>query len=502
MDRREFIKLLIVGGTGVILHKTLACKSSSLLSGSRTLPPPQVNTFSSEVVLNSRLSFHSGYSGTLSEQILANVLWATAKAPLIGSSRIIYVALPDNVYRYDPDQHEIFVHEPGNHLSESNIAFEVGIASDLIEDSGSGLHYGLLAATSFWTSTNNQPSCCPKESARDNANSSWNPVSSIHIVHCYGHKGTVSGITDELVAQSSNGSLPDPSTNGTVLLENGFANLNYGNQFLSTELNLDQISQLVWASYGCTPHYVSFSRAGLTVASAMANYYFTGRIYMVRAEGVERYHNRLPSGQLTTRDHRIERVTDGDQRSQLRAAIPRLPQTAPNYFVYCGSDVERWQLIEAGYCGASALLQASSIDIQGYLTADFNSSEQTAITNALSIPASDLALVIFSAGHINVGSGEKSGSNLIYLKANPNPFRDKTQIRYSLASPSHVKLTIYDSLGRQVNILVDHKKPKGNFSVTWNGTNREGKNLPNGTYYYIFKTGLNEYKRKVIKARI
>ncbi|MCK4826858.1 gliding motility-associated C-terminal domain-containing protein [bacterium] len=502
MNRREFIKLLIMGGSGVILHKTLACKPSSSLAGSRILPSPQVNTFSSEIVLNSRLSYHDGYSGTLSEQILSNVLWATARAPVLGSSRIIYVALPDNVYQYDPDLHEIFVHETGNHLSEPNLAFEVGVAGDVIEDSGTALHYGHLAAISFWTNTSDQPSCCPKESGMFNANGSWNPALSVHNVNSYGHMGAVSGITDELVAISSNGSLPDPSTDGIVLLENALANLNYGDQFLSTELTLNQISQLAWASYGCSPHYVSFSRAGLTVASAMANYYFTGRIYMVRAEGVERYHNRLPSGQLTTRDHRIERVTDGDQRSQLRAAIPRLPQTAPNYFVYCGSDVERWQLIEAGYCVASALLQASSIDIQGYLTADFNSSEQTAITNALSIPASDLPLAIFSTGHADVGIGEKSGSNIIYFEASPNPFKDKTRIRYSLASPAQVKLTIYDSIGRRVNILVDHKKPKGNFSVTWNGTNREGKNLPNGTYYYILKTGLNEYKRKVIKTRI
>ncbi len=102
--------------------------------------------------------------------------------------------------------------------------------------------------------------------------------------------------------------------------------------------------------------------------SAAANYYLTGRIYIVRSVGVERYHIRLPSGVQSTRDHRIERVTTGDRRAQLRTALPRLPATAPNYFVFCAAQVGNWQLQEVGYCGGDALLQASSMNVQGYLT--------------------------------------------------------------------------------------------------------------------------------------
>lgn len=500
MKRREFLKILVAGGSGLVLNKMLACKSSSVTKGTRDLPPHQLNTFSSEIVLNTRRSYHSGYSGTLSDQILANVLWATAKAPLIGSSRIIYVALPDNIYTYDPDQHELLFHESGNHLSESNLAFEVGIAGDLAEDAGGALHFGHLAATSFWTNTSNQPTCCPKESATSNANNSWNPASSIHIVGCYGYRGTVSGITDECVAQSSDGSLPDPSTDGAVLLENALADLEYGSGFLNTELSLDQISQIAWASYGCTPHLASYNRAGLTVASAVANYYLTGKIYIVRLEGVERYHNRLPSGQLTTQDHRIERVDDGDHRPQLRTAIPRLPQNASVYYVFCVENIERWQLIEVGFCGASALLQVSSMGLQGYLTAGFSAAEQTAIRNALSIPSSDIPVTIFSAGYGEPGIGENSRNNLQYYEASPNPFKDKIRIRYSLNAPAHVKLAIYDATGRRIKDLCDGTQSQGNYSVIWNGTDVGGNKAPTGSYYYILKIGTKEYRQKVIKA--
>ncbi|MBD3233195.1 MAG: hypothetical protein GF315_05680 [candidate division Zixibacteria bacterium] len=396
MDRRKFIATLSAISAGAAFNNVLAQQTHLSASGTKLLPL-LVSPFSSEIVLNSRLSYHSGYGGTLSPQIVSNVLWATAQAPRIGQSRSIYIALPDNVYRFNPARNVIFVHKQGNHLSEPELAFEVGIASDLVEDAGTAGQYGLLASVSFWTDTNNQPCCCPKESAVIYANDNWEPDSEIHMVNCFGNLGTVRGITDELVAISSDQSLPNPSTDGTMLLEDAFADLRYENQFEENELDLNQISQIAWSSYGCTPHF-SIGKAALTSPSAIANYYLTRRIYIVRSEGVERYHIRLPSGQPSTRDHRIERVTNGDMRQELRAAVSRLPQTAPNYFVFCAANAGDFQLLEAGFCGANALLQATSIGLKGYFTAEFSSEERTAIINALSIPSGDLPLLVFSAG--------------------------------------------------------------------------------------------------------
>lgn len=498
MDRRKFLKMIVAGGAGIMFKGALGQRTTARRADMRYLPPMQINTYSTEIVLNSRLSYHSGYSGTLSDQILANVLWACGKAPLIGNARTIYVARPDNVYLYDPVQHDIFLHTAGNHLSEGNLAFEVGVASDLIEDAGTAMQFAQLASYSFWTNTTNQPSCCPKESGRNNANSTWSPSTSIHIVNCYGQRN-VSGITAELVAQSSNGSLPDPSTDGTVLLENALANINYGDQYTSTLLDINQLSQLVWASYGCSPHYASGGKAGLTAPSAVAYYYLTGKIYIVRPEGVERYHIRLPSGQQTTRDHRIETVTSGDRRPQLRSAIARLPQTAPAYFVYCAQSTGRWQTLEAGYCAANALVQASSMDLQGYFTADFTSAERTAIINALSIPSSDLPLLVFSAGQPEIGINENTKDILRYVETTPNPFVKNTVIKYSLYRPSPVKIMIYSISGELITTLVNEHKKTGNHSVTWNGKDMKGLGIPAGQYYCIIQTKASEHKKKIVR---
>jgi hypothetical protein len=451
-------------------------------------------------VLNTRKSYHSGYSGTLSDQILANLLWAASRAPLVGANRIIYVARPDNVYRYDENQHDIILHETGNQMSEANCAFEIGVASDLAEDAGAALHYAHLASISFWATTNNQPMGCPKESATTHANSNWNPALTVQMVNCHGLMSSVSGITSQLVAISSDNSLPDPSTDGSVILENGLANLPYGDQFAGTELTLEEISQLVWASYGNTPHVVLGSRAAITVASAVANYYLTGRIYIVRPEGVERYHIRLPGGNNTTRDHRIERVTDGDMRPQLRAAVARIPQTAPVYLVFCAATASRYQLIEAGYCASSALLQAASLDLQGYFTSEFTTSERNAIIGALGIPSIHLPLVIFSGGQPLTGIDEsKTGAAAKYLTAAPNPFTTSTKITYGLGSKEQVKLAIYDQSGRCVKVLVDGIQAKGNFSVIWNGSNNQGNPLPKGIYHSVLSTNSGETRAKLIK---
>ncbi len=499
MERREFLKVLVAGGFGALLQNPLRNHLTEFLKGTRYLPPPQINTFSSEIVMNSRLSYHSGYTSSLSDQILANILWAASRAPLVGTNRIIYVARADNVYRYDPNLHDIIVHLSGNHKSESNAAFEVGIASDIAEDAGTSIQYALLAAISFWTSTTNQPVCIPKESARTNAQNTWNPSLTIQMVNVYGLMGSVSGITSQCVAHSSNGSLPDPNTNGAVLLENALGNLKYGNLFADTELTLSQLSQIAWASYGNTPHNTSNGRAGLTAPSAVANYYLTGRIYIVRSAGVERYHIRDSSGQPNTRDHRIERVTDGDKRPQLRNAISRLPQTAPNYFVYCATTASRYQLLEAGFAAANALLQTTSTNLQGYFTANFSSSERTAIINALGIPATDLPLFIFSAGQELVGSEENEKTPIKVTAVSPNPFRDRTTVHYLLKKPGRVNITVYDETGQVVRCILDQQQNAGSHTSVWNGKNNFNDYVPPGIYFLVIRIGNGQLQRKLVK---
>ena len=61
------------------------------------------------------------------------------------------------------------------------------------------------------------------------------------------------------------------------------------------------------------------------------------------------------------------------------------------------------------------------------------------------------------------------------LKQNyPNPFNPATNIKFSIAGPGNVRLTIYDSLGREITRLINNKMEKGEYSVSWNASGIAG----------------------------
>ena len=403
MDRRQFMGLIAASGAGLALTAVSGCttKPENKVPEDHVsyeqLPNFKKNSLTTETVLNSRRSYHSGFAGSLPDQILSNVLWATGRAPLVGARRTIYAGLPTAVYRYDPVRHELIQHLAGNHLSISGLAFEVGVISDVTEDAGIASQFGLLTATAFWAGTGKQPAFCPSASSRNNATSTWN-AGAFTFANSFGLIGTVSGITTELVAISSDGSLPNPNMSGQVLLEDAVANLDYDNRFSGQDLGIGQISQIAWASYGNAPHAASNGRAALTTPSSRGEYDLAGRIYIVQSSGTDRYLIRMPGGGATSRDHRLERVMEGDRRPPLRSAAASLPPTAPVYFVYCASTIGIAQQLECGFAGAGALLQATSLGLRGYVTTDFSDPERSAIISSLGIPTGDLPVLIVSAG--------------------------------------------------------------------------------------------------------
>ncbi|MCS3642199.1 Ig-like domain-containing protein [Salinibacter ruber] len=77
---------------------------------------------------------------------------------------------------------------------------------------------------------------------------------------------------------------------------------------------------------------------------------------------------------------------------------------------------------------------------------------------------------------VNIWIGDQEGT----LKGNyPNPFRTKTTIEYALARPQHIRLDVYDVLGRRVETLVRGTQTVGKKQVVFNG-----RDLASGVYFY------------------
>jgi hypothetical protein len=350
------------------------------------LPEPVISSNSVELCLNSRYSEHS-LTGTANSQQIANVLWAAGKAPLAGAYRNIYVATPDGGYSYDPATNSL---SPRSDQTASDGAFVVDCESALPFDTGVSYMLATLASVSQWKSGEAAMASCPKRTSL-----------------IFGVQ-EVRELTPELVARCSlppgdPGWLPDPSTDGQNKLEDVLANLRYIDRFSAENLTLQQISQLLWAGYGCTPHEATLGgRKGLTVPSAMARYYLTGTIYLANENGVYRYQNRNPGNDLTTRDHRIEPVASSDARGELQAAVSS-PSPAPAYIIICLGDgiaaqEQDWALMETGFVAGNVLVQASAMGLGCHFKAELTPDEQTAIQEATGIPSSDAPQVVISLG--------------------------------------------------------------------------------------------------------
>lgn len=64
----------------------------------------------------------------------------------------------------------------------------------------------------------------------------------------------------------------------------------------------------------------------------------------------------------------------------------------------------------------------------------------------------------------------------------PNPFNPTTQISYQIPNDGFVNLTVYNSLGQEVAVLVNQHQSIGRYSVQFNAAN-----FPSGIFFYTIK---------------
>lgn len=83
-----------------------------------------------------------------------------------------------------------------------------------------------------------------------------------------------------------------------------------------------------------------------------------------------------------------------------------------------------------------------------------------------------------------------------YLFQNyPNPFNNSTIITFNLTAAQHVKLIIYDILGKEAAVLVDKEMTSGMHTLTFSP---QLNNLSSGVYIYYLKTKGIEISKQMI----
>ncbi len=97
---------------------------------------------------------------------------------------------------------------------------------------------------------------------------------------------------------------------------------------------------------------------------------------------------------------------------------------------------------------------------------------------------------------------ETSGKLNFELRQNaPNPFNPSTTIRYTLAEASDVRLTVYNSLGQRVRVLVNTTQSQGAYTAVWDGRDHLGREVSSGLYLYQLEAGANVSVRKMVFAK-
>lgn len=92
----------------------------------------------------------------------------------------------------------------------------------------------------------------------------------------------------------------------------------------------------------------------------------------------------------------------------------------------------------------------------------------------------------------------------------PNPFNPTTTIHYTLPAetrnteygirmiPVHTILQVFNLLGQEVKTLVDMPQEPGYYSVTWDGRDNGGGELPSGIYFYRIQTNSFTAVRRMV----
>jgi len=193
--------------------------------------------------------------------------------------------------------------------------------------------------------------------------------------------------------QSKSIQLPDPSSQGSISLEQALGNRESVRSFNNQLLSLEQIGQLLWSGQG---HRDALGLRTVPSAGAL----FPLELYLISEEGVYHY---VPKGQ------RIEPHIEGDMRPSLSNAalgqecIAQAPATFLLTAVFSRIETKygkerapQYIYLEAGHAAQNILLQATALGLAGVPVGAFNE-EQVSV--ALQLPREHYPLYFIPIGY-------------------------------------------------------------------------------------------------------
>ena len=127
---------------------------------------------------------------------------------------------------------------------------------------------------------------------------------------------------------------------------------------------------------------------------------------------------------------------------------------------------------------------------------EFEGIQVDEVENIVTFETDDLVSYYALAGDLTGTAVQESSEvprRIALLQNYPNPFNPQTTIPFVLSSPQHVRLEVFDLLGRKVATLVDEVRAAGEYDVAF-----DAMQLPSGVYVYQLKGASSTLRRELV----
>ena len=105
-----------------------------------------------------------------------------------------------------------------------------------------------------------------------------------------------------------------------------------------------------------------------------------------------------------------------------------------------------------------------------------------------------IAISLEAAEGLNTRNFKKANTISTHQVA-PNPTNNTTTITYALTTDAPVRVSIYNAIGQQIEVLVNENQSKGEQNIEW----KTAEILRGGIYFYEITTGSERMIGKIIK---
>ena len=98
---------------------------------------------------------------------------------------------------------------------------------------------------------------------------------------------------------------------------------------------------------------------------------------------------------------------------------------------------------------------------------------------------------------LSIDNESFNANTIKILSCYPNPFNPSILLKYKIGKRNHVRLDIYNILGKKVKSLVEEVQEAGNYYTKWDGNNGFNQPLPSGAYFLRMQSGERHMIKKI-----